>query len=203
MRHISHVQLKENSMNLKSVCVFCGSRVGRGDTYAQLAREIGTKLAQNDTGLVYGGGSVGLMGLVARSAAEAGGEVIGIIPKFLEELEIAQEGLTKLEVVDTMHERKERMFTLSDAFVVMPGGLGSLDETFEIATWAQLRLHSKPIFLLNHEGYWEPLIDLVDHIISHGFADPSSKRLFQVVPDFDAVLDALNNHENEAVQRFS
>jgi uncharacterized protein (TIGR00730 family) len=203
MRHISHVQLKENSMNSKSVCVFCGSRVGRGDTYAQLAREIGTKLAQNDTGLVYGGGSVGLMGIVARSAAEAGGDVIGIIPKFLEELEIAQEGLTRLEVVDTMHERKERMFTLSDAFVVMPGGLGSLDETFEIATWAQLRLHSKPIFLLNHEGYWDPLMDLVDHIISHGFADPSSRRFFQLVPDFDAVIEALNNHKNEAVQKFS
>ncbi|MGD8326004.1 MAG: TIGR00730 family Rossman fold protein [Sphingomonadales bacterium] len=190
-------------MNSKSVCVFCGSRVGRGDTYAQLAREIGTKLAQNDTGLVYGGGSVGLMGIVARSAAEAGGDVIGIIPKFLEELEIAQEGLTRLEVVDTMHERKERMFTLSDAFVVMPGGLGSLDETFEIATWAQLRLHSKPIFLLNHEGYWDPLMDLVDHIISHGFADPSSRRFFQLVPDFDAVIEALNNHKNEAVQKFS
>lgn len=203
MRHISQDAMKENSMKTKRICVFCGSRVGRGETYGDLAREIGSKLAQNGTGLVYGGGSVGLMGIIARSASENGGEVIGIIPKFLQELEVAQEGLTSLEIVDTMHERKARMFALSDAFVVMPGGLGSLDETFEIATWAQLRLHSKPIFLLNHHGYWDPLVDLIDHIISHGFADPSSKRLFQVAPDFDAIMDALDNHQNDAVEKLT
>ena len=203
MRHISQDAMKENSIITQRVCVFCGSRVGRSPSYGELAQEIGEKLAANNIGLVYGGGSVGLMGLVARATSKAGGETIGIIPQFLDELEVAQEGLTKLEIVDTMHERKARMFSLSDAFVVMPGGLGSLDETFEIATWAQLRLHSKPIYLLNHNGYWEPLVDLIEHVISHGFADPSARRLFEVMPNFEAILEALGNHSNEAVQKYS
>lgn len=203
MRHISQDAMKENSIITQRVCVFCGSRVGRSPSYAQLAEEIGQKLADNNIGLVYGGGSVGLMGIIARATSQAGGETTGIIPRFLDELEVAQDGLSKLEIVDTMHERKARMFGLSDAFVVMPGGLGSLDETFEIATWAQLRLHSKPIYLLNHDGYWEPLIGLIEHVISHGFADPSARRLFEVMPSFDAILEALGNHRNDAVEKYS
>lgn len=203
MRHISKNDMQKVVMKTKRICVFCGSRAGRDSSYEDVAKQLGQGFAKAGIGLVYGGGSVGLMGITARAALQAGGEVIGIIPKFLDELEVAQENLTKLEIVDTMHERKALMFSHSDAFVVLPGGIGSLEEVFEVATWAQLRLHSKPIFLFNHKGYWEPLVDLVEHVIAHGFADSSARRLFEVVGDFDELMEALNNHHDDAVQHLT
>ncbi|MFZ5608550.1 MAG: TIGR00730 family Rossman fold protein [Pseudomonadota bacterium] len=193
--------MKQAAIDHKRVCVFCGSREGRGPGFAKMAQDLGVRLAKAGIGIVYGGGSVGLMGVLARAALGAGGEVIGVIPQFLDELEVAQEGLTRLEIVDTMHQRKARMFALADAFAVLPGGTGTLDETFEIATWAQLRLHAKPIYLLDHDGYWQPFIDLIEHVIAHGFADPANRRLFEVVPTVDDMMTALGNHRAEALGR--
>ena len=175
-------------MPAKSVCVYCGSRAGAMPAYAQAAEKLGTALAQASWRLVYGAGDVGLMGIVARAAQAAGGDTFGVIPTHLVEWEVGKTDLTHYIVTETMHERKKVMFMNADAVVVLPGGAGSLDEFFEVLTWAQLGLHEKPIILLNLDGYWQPLIDLIDHVIAEGFASASLRSLFSVS---DSVDDAV------------
>ncbi|MSP20987.1 MAG: TIGR00730 family Rossman fold protein [Alphaproteobacteria bacterium] len=177
--------------SIRSVCVFCGSRVGRDSGHRALARHFGEILANAKVRLVYGGGSIGLMGVLADAVLAAGGQVTGVIPDFLDRIEVGHRTLTDLAVVGSMHERKAVMFEQSDAFVVLPGGLGTLDETIEIITWRQLGLHDKPILLVNHEGYWDPLVTLLDHTVTEGFAGENTRRLFGVVNTVRDVLPAL------------
>jgi uncharacterized protein (TIGR00730 family) len=176
------------------VCVFCGSNAGSRPSYARAARELGTLLARRGLGLVYGGGRVGLMGTIADAALEAGGEVIGVIPEHLVARELAHPALTELLVVDSMHERKARMASLSRAFVTLPGGYGTLDETCEALTWTQLGLQSKPCGLLNVEGYFDPLIEFLEHAVQEGFLDRANRALLLVETDparlLARVLDA-------------
>ena len=180
---------------IKSVCVYCGSRTGDEPSHATIAKEIGTRLAENNYKVVFGAGSIGMMGIVARSALSADGDVIGVIPEHLNDIEITQPGLTEIHVTPNMHERKALMFNKSDAFVLLPGGLGSMDEFFEVLTWSQLNLHSNPIIILNHKDYWRPLLTLIDHIIEENFAGVKCRSLFQVVQSVDAVIDILNTTE--------
>jgi uncharacterized protein (TIGR00730 family) len=154
------------------------------------AKNIGTMLAQNNLRLVYGAGDVGLMGAVANATQDAGGDVFGVIPTHLLDLEVGKTDLTQFIITENMHERKKLMFMNSDAIITLPGGAGSLDELFEVLTWAQLGQHTKPIFLLNTEGYWDPLITLIDHQIKSGFADPSFRDLLQ---DFNTVEALMKN----------
>jgi uncharacterized protein (TIGR00730 family) len=154
---------------MKAVCVYCGSSIGTRTVYAQQAAALGTRLANEGLALVYGGGNVGLMGIVADAALAAGGDVIGVIPEQLVGWEVAHEGLTRLEIVATMHERKARMFDLSDAFVALPGGFGTLDEMFEMLTWRQLGLGDKPCAFLDVDGYFAPLMAMLDRMLQEGF----------------------------------
>ena len=168
---------------LRSVCVFCGSRAGGNANYALAAHEVGVLIAEMGWRLVYGAGDVGLMGEVARAAQAAGGQSMGVIPTHLLAREQGKRDLTTLVITENMHERKKVMFMNSDAVVVLPGGAGSLDEFFEVLTWAQIGLHEKPIFLLDTDGYWQPLIGLIEHVIEQGFADASLRGYFLVVKD--------------------
>ncbi len=174
-----------------SVCVYCGSRFGAGPGYRAAAEALGRGLAEAGLRLVYGAGDVGLMGAVAAAAQAAGGETFGVIPVHLFQREVARRNLTAFVITETMHERKKVMFMNADAIVVLPGGAGSLDEFFEVLTWAQLGLHAKPILLLNVEGYWDPLVALIDHVIGQGFADPTLSRHFEVVESVEACLTRL------------
>ncbi len=176
-----------------SVCVFCGSKVGNDPDWARAADRLGRLLAEAGIRLVYGGGRIGLMGVVAQAVMRSGGKVSGVIPDFLMKLEVADTGVTDLVVVDSMHERKRRMFELADGFVILPGGLGTLDETFEIVTWKQLRHHSKPIVILNVNGYWSPFADLVRSIVAGGFAHPAVTDLFSLVEEPEEVIPALRS----------
>ncbi|WP_069299788.1 TIGR00730 family Rossman fold protein [Neptunicoccus sediminis] len=180
-----------NTQNL-SVCVFCGSRFGTDPAYKQAAIDLGTGLAERNMRLVYGAGDVGLMGAVATAAQKAGGETFGVIPEHLLNWEVGKRDLSAFIVTETMHERKKVMYKNSDAIVVLPGGAGSLDEFFEVLTWAQLKLHAKPIILVNIDGYWDPLLALVDHTVDKGFADGSLKQLFVVDETVEAVLNRLS-----------
>lgn len=175
----------------KSICVFCGARSGTKPVFAEAARAMGQAIAQNGWRLVYGAGDIGLMGEVARAAQAAGAPTFGVIPVHLMDMEAGKRDLTQFVITQDMHERKKVMFMNSDAVVVLPGGAGSLDEFFEVLTWAQIGLHSKPIYLVDIEGYWQPLIGLIDHIIANGFADINVKRLFGVVPNVAALQVAL------------
>ncbi|MAY88933.1 MAG: TIGR00730 family Rossman fold protein [Pseudooceanicola sp.] len=178
-------------MPVTSVCVYCGSRPGALPAYTEAARALGTALAHADWQLVYGAGDVGLMGEVARAAQGAGGRTFGVIPAHLVAWEVGKKDLTSYVVTETMHERKKVMYMNADAVVVLPGGAGSLDEFFEVLTWAQLKLHAKPILVLNTEGYWDPLLALVDHVIDQGFADASLRDLFRVVDTPEAAMEDL------------
>ena len=176
---------------VKSVCVYCGSRFGARPAYRAAAEALGTALAEAGMRLVYGAGDVGLMGAVARAAMDAGGQTLGVIPEHLFLREVAKRDLTQFVVTETMHERKKVMFMNADAVVVMPGGAGSLDEFFEVLTWAQLGLHEKPVLILNTDGYWDPLLALVDHVIAEGFAAASLKGFVEVVATPEEVVGAL------------
>jgi uncharacterized protein (TIGR00730 family) len=178
-------------MTKRSICVYCGSREGEKAAYKTAATALGAALADEGWRLVYGAGDIGLMGAVARSAQNAGGETFGVIPTHLLKKEVGKVDLTEFIVTENMHERKKVMFMNAQAIIVLPGGAGSLDEFFEVLTWAQLELHSKPIVLLNVENYWTPLIALMDHIIAEGFADPSLKTLFTVCTSVDETTDYL------------
>ena len=160
-------------MKVNSVCVYCGSRSGNSPILANTAHALGTGIAAAGWRLVYGAGDIGLMGELARAAANAGGETLGVIPEHLFHLEVGKTDLTNLVVTETMHERKKVMLMNSDALVVLPGGAGTLDEFFEVLTWRQLGLHDKPIIVLNCGGFWDPLHALLQHIVSQCFAEPS------------------------------
>ena len=176
---------------MTSICVFCGSRSGAKPAHAAAAVSLGQAIARHGWRLVYGAGDVGLMGEVARSAQAAGAATFGVIPTHLMKAEVGKRDLSTLVITEDMHERKKVMFMNSDAVVVLPGGAGSLDEFFEVLTWAQIGLHRKPIFLLSTDGYWQPLIALLDHIVDQGFADASMKGLFWLVPDVTELESAL------------
>ncbi|MCP4395131.1 MAG: TIGR00730 family Rossman fold protein [Alphaproteobacteria bacterium] len=177
---------------LTSVCVFCGSRPGNNPEYMKKAREFGKALADNDIILVYGGGSNGLMGAVAKGTFENGGYVKGIIPKHLADRELEYNDIQELEVVTDMHTRKHRMFELSDAICVFPGGFGTMDEIFEILTWRQLGLHNMPVAMANIEGYYENWKKFVhESIMGEGFSYPGDESLFQVVDDINDILPVL------------
>lgn len=174
-----------------TVCVYCGARPGMDPLFATAAEALGITLARAGIGLVYGGGSVGLMGILARSVLEHGGRVTGVIPGHLDSAEITHSGLTELHVVASMHDRKRMMFDLSDAFLSLPGSIGTLDETIEVITWRQLRLHDKPIILADLGGYWQPFLALIDHMIGAGFTDSNTRSLFGVVDRLEDILPAL------------
>ncbi|MGE3279427.1 MAG: TIGR00730 family Rossman fold protein [Alphaproteobacteria bacterium] len=178
-------------MSISRVCVYCGSAGAVGERYRDAARELGSALAQAGIDVVFGGGRIGLMGLVADAALDAGGRVVGIIPGALRDAELAHPGLTELVITGSMHERKRVMAERSDAFAVLPGGIGTLDEMFEIVTWRQLGLHDKPVFLVDIDGYWQPLRALLDHLVAHRFAAPLVPRLLEVVPGVPELLGAL------------
>ncbi|MBL6927632.1 MAG: TIGR00730 family Rossman fold protein [Rhodospirillales bacterium] len=185
---------EELNGEIKSLCVFSGSRVGENGRYREAAVRLGEMMAERGIRMIYGGGNIGLMGLAASAVLQNGGEVVGVIPEFLMSLEVGDPGVTELVVVETMHQRKARMYELSDGFVVLPGGLGTLDETLEIATWKQLQLHTKPIVALNIDGFWKPLSGLLEHVVSSGFAHPAMPGLISTVDTveevFGAALDA-------------
>src|SRR5262245_65257512 len=176
---------------IRRLCVYCGSSGSVGRQYREAASELGERLAAAGIGLVYGGGRIGLMGLLADAALAASGEVIGIIPSRLRDAELAHQGATELIVVDNMHERKRLMAEKADAFAILPGGIGTLDEMFEAVSWKQLALHDKPILLVDIGGYWAPLRALLDHIVAEGFARPQTLGLLRVVPTVAALMEAL------------
>ena len=176
---------------IRSVAVFCGSRVGFDPAFAAAAAALGAGLAAAGIRLVYGGGGVGLMGVVAAAALSAGGKVLGIIPEFLQRREVAHAGVGEMIVTPTMHDRKRRMFDAADAFVTMPGGLGTFDETVEITTWRQLALHDKPILICNVAGWAQPYLASIEAAVEQGFAGPESLQLYEVLPDVEAVLARL------------
>lgn len=185
---------------IKSVCVYCGSRMGNKPYYETLAKNMGQLIADHNMQLVYGAGSIGLMGVVARAASDAGADVIGIIPEHLSAIEITQSGLAELHVTDNMHERKKMMFDRSDAFIVLPGGLGTLDETMEMMTWAQLSLHKKPIVLVNYQDFWTPLVELIQHVVDDGFANKSHADLIKVVNTAEQAMAYLATYEDVSRQ---
>ncbi len=178
-------------MNLDALCVYCGSSSRGPESHKKAARDLGKLLADSGIRVIYGGGRVGLMGIVADAALAAGGEVTGIIPKFLDEYEVGHPNVTRLEVVDSMHERKAMMAQLSAGFVILPGGLGTLDEAFEIITWKQLNLHDKPIVIVDIDGYWSGLRAVLDGIVDQGYARPENINLARFVTDVSEVLPAI------------
>jgi uncharacterized protein (TIGR00730 family) len=175
----------------RSVCVFCGSAPGARPSYSAAARELGTALAQHDVTLVYGGGRLGLMGIVADATLAAGGRVVGVIPRMLIEREMAHPKLTQQHVVDTMHERKTLMADLSDAFVGLPGGMGTFDELVEIITWAQLGLHTKPVICANIENYFAAMYAMLDYAVAERFVTPESRARWRNAESVSAVMQIL------------
>ena len=181
---------------MKKICVFAGAAPGLDPVYENVAYELGRMIAGLGMGMVYGGGRSGLMGRVADGSVDAGGHVTGIIPKFLDKVEIGHEGVTKLHVIDTMHQRKEMMYAESDAFVVLPGGPGTLDETMEITTWRQLDLHKKPVVILNVNGYWDHLLAMLEKVIAEGFMHHDHLDHFETVtavPELVPILKSLGS----------
>jgi len=178
---------------ITSLCVFCGSKAGDDPAFAETAEALGRAMGERKIRLVYGGGRIGIMGIVAQAVFDAGGPITGVIPDFLMQLEVGNELGGDLVITESMHTRKARMFELSDAVIILPGGLGTLDEAFEIITWKQLRQHDKPIVLVNVAGYWDPFVALVDSIIAGGFAHEKARELFTVVDSVDAIFPALEN----------
>ncbi|MBK1671070.1 TIGR00730 family Rossman fold protein [Rhodovibrio sodomensis] len=179
---------------LDTLCVYCGSSAGAAQGYGAIAQELGRRCAEQGVGVVYGGGTVGLMGQVADAAVRAGGTVTGIIPRHLMSREVGEQADSELVVVDNMHQRKQAMFERADAFCSLPGGIGTLDETIEILTWKQLGLHDKPVVLIDHDGFWRPLFDLFAHQQAMGFLKPDHIELFEVVSDIDGLFRAIEEH---------
>src|SRR5271163_710585 len=177
--------------DIKALCVYCGSSGTVAATYREAASKLGMLLAAAGIEIVFGGGRVGLMGLLADAALAGGGRVTGIIPARLRDAELAHQGVSDLVIVDSMHERKRLMAERADAFAVLPGGIGTLDETFEMLSWKQLGLHDKPIYLVDIDGYWATLRTLLDDIVERGFAPAKTRRLLAVVPTIAALMTAL------------
>jgi uncharacterized protein (TIGR00730 family) len=179
------------------ICVFCGSSVGANPKYLAEAKSLGQQLAAGGWGLVYGGTSIGLMGATADTALSAGAEVIGVLPQALQDREIAHRGLTKLHLVGSMHERKALMASLSDAFIALPGGYGTLDEFFEVVTWAQLSIHSKPCVLVNTNRYYDFLLQFLNHAVKEEFVRSSNLALVQVARDSAEALQLIQQHRDK------
>lgn len=189
-------------MKIRRLCVFCGSRAGTRPEYADAARELGQRMARDGVELVFGGGKVGLMGILADSVLASGGTAIGIIPRGLLDREVGHTGLTRLEVVQTMHERKARMAELADGFVALPGGYGTYEEICEVVTWAQLGIHHKPCVLLDVAGYWQPLIAQIDSGVREGFVDPAMRSLLLSAGSLNELGECLARFEPASVQRW-
>lgn len=181
-------------MTIQSICLFCGSNSGGNPAYAEAARNLGGELAARDITLVYGGGNIGLMGIAADAALAAGGRVIGVIPGFLRDKEVAHDGLSELHITQTMHERKALMEDLSGGFIALPGGFGTYDELFEMLTWGQLSVHQKPIGLLNVAGFFDPLLAMVQHGVREGFIHEANLALFVVADTLPALLERMNQY---------
>jgi uncharacterized protein (TIGR00730 family) len=176
---------------IHSVAVFCGSRVGLNPAYAEAGQVLGEGLARAGIRLVFGGGRIGIMGVVADAVLRNGGTVLGVMPEFLTRWEVAHQQVTEMVITDSMHTRKRRLYEESDAFLIMPGGLGTFDEAFEIITWRQLGLHEKPILLCDVAGWARPLVLLIEHAIAQGFAPAAASTFFEVLDDIPAVLERL------------
>jgi uncharacterized protein (TIGR00730 family) len=187
---------------MKRLCVFCGSSIGGDPAYAEAARRLGAALARRGLELVYGGGTIGLMGTVANATLEAGGKVIGVIPKALQLRELAHVNLTSLHVTGSMHERKAKMAELSQGFIALPGGLGTLEEFAEIVTWAQLGIHARPCGLLDVKGFYQPLVSFLDHAVREGFVSPLHRELVIVETDPDALIDRFAAWKPPAVEKW-
>ncbi|TVT17761.1 TIGR00730 family Rossman fold protein [Amycolatopsis acidiphila] len=187
---------------MRRICVFCGSSPGKDPVYAEQAAVLGKLLAERGIGLVYGGASVGIMGVVADAALAAGGDVIGVIPQHLKRVEIAHAGLTELYVTADMHERKAKMAELADGFLALPGGAGTLEELAEVWTWAQLGLHSKPLGLVDVAGYYRPLREFADHMVAEGFLRQEHRDLVFVDADPVVLLDAFARYEAPTVAKW-
>jgi uncharacterized protein (TIGR00730 family) len=188
--------------DLSSICVFCGSNGGAQAAYLEAAEAVGRGLAQRGVRVVYGGGKVGMMGAVADAARAAGGEVVGVIPQAIFDLEIGHTGLDDLRVVGSMHERKALMAELSDAFIALPGGVGTLEELFEVYTWAQLGIHAKPLGLIDVAGYFEPLVAFLDHAVQERFLRPETRTLLAVSESLDDLLAQLRASEPVAMHKW-
>lgn len=186
---------------MRRICVFSGSSPGRLPEYRQAATLLGHELAHAGIGLVYGGASIGLMGTVANAAREAGGEVIGVIPRSLVELEVAHAGLDDLRIVGSMHERKALMAELSDGFVALPGGIGTLEEIFEVWTWGQLGSHAKPCAFLNTRDYYTPLLRFLDHVVEEAFLKPAHRGMVLVETEPAALLRSFRSYEAPSVPK--
>jgi len=187
---------------MKSVCVFCGSNPGNDPVYAAAARAMGAEIARRGMVLVYGGGAVGLMGIVADAALEAGGEVHGIIPRALREKEVGHNGLTRLEIVETMHIRKARMAELSEGFIAMPGGIGTFEELFEIWTWGQLGIHEKPLAFLNVAGFYDPLASFLDNTVEAGFLKQTHRAMAITDTEPATLLDRMAQYVPAATYKW-
>jgi uncharacterized protein (TIGR00730 family) len=185
--------------DLRALCVYCGSSTGVSREHVAAAAELGRQAARRGVRIIFGGGRVGLMGVLADAALAAGGRVTGIIPAHLRARELGHGDVREVEIVDSMHSRKMRMFELSDAFCILPGGLGTLDETFEIVTWKQLGLHDKPILLVNLDGYWDPLLRLIDHQVAAGYVRRRHAQLFSVVGRVAEVFEAIARAPQPAI----
>ncbi|MFP4472132.1 MAG: TIGR00730 family Rossman fold protein [Bacteroidales bacterium] len=187
---------------MNSVCVFCGSAVGKNGAYTARARSLGRLLAHRNITLVYGGGNIGVMRVIADSALEAGGEVIGVMPRHIVDREIAHQEITKLHIVGSMHERKAMMAELSDAFIALPGGFGTIDELFEIMTWNQLEIISKPTGLLNVEGYFNHLMAFIDHAVEEKFVRTEHRSALIVEEDENRLLEKLEKFQPEKAEKW-
>lgn len=186
---------------MERICVYCGASGGKREAYRTAAMQFGRTLVERDLGLVYGGGDVGLMGVIADTVLDAGGEVHGVIPQTLVDREQAHEGLTELDIVESMHDRKARMVELADGFVALPGGYGTLEELLEVLTWAQLGFHRDPCGLLDVAGYYEGLAAFFDHQVEEGFVSESYREMVVVAEDGETLLDAFERYEPPAVRQ--
>lgn len=187
---------------MRRICVFCGSSKGQDTLYTQAAQKMGRALVQRNLGMVYGAGNVGLMGVIADEMLSHDAEVIGVIPDFLMKKEVGHTGLSELIVVDTMHQRKALMAEKSDGFISMPGGFGTLDETFEIMTWAQLGLHQCPVGLLNTKGYYDPMLRMLDHMVAEGFLRAENRAMLLSDNDPDRLLDKMEAYQAPDVEKW-
>ncbi len=187
---------------MKSLCVFCGASPGARPIYREVAEAVGKQIAQEKIRMIYGGGSVGLMGAVADACLAAGGEVTGVITRQLSKLEVGHDRLTAIEVVESMHERKARMAELADGFVALPGGIGTLEEMFEALTWAQLELHAKPCGLLNVDGYYDHLQAFLEHVVQERFLLAEHGKMLLCEPDFDSLLERMRSFEPVKLEKW-
>lgn len=184
--------MQEQPINqMRSVCVFCGAQNAVPKEHLAMARQLGEDMAKAGKQLVYGGGDCGLMGAVANGVLEAGGRAVGVFPRSLGRIEVEHKGLTTMHMVDSMHERKQIMYDNADVFVILPGGFGTLDEMFEVITWRQIKIHQKQVVIFNHNGYWDHMITLMEHMVAQGFARPETREFYTVVNTKDELYSLL------------